>query len=493
LALNKIITYLVFTVLFFNSVSFCRAQSELKTDSLLKLLPQQKNDTATVNLFNVLAMEFRNSDPDTALWFAKKAIALSKQIRFENGQAEGLLWMGTAATTKGNYSEAIAALNNSIALFGKISNKKKDVKISRLLGRAYNNISNVYWYKGSFDLAIKNQFQSLKIRESINDKYGIASSYNNIGNIYCEQSKFEQALKYYTLSLVIKKKINDEKGIADSYNNIGLVHNYSKNYVAAIESYTRSLNKYKEINDIYGVAVVLNNLGMNYENQNRVDEAYEALNESLRLKKEIDDRYGTALTYLSLGVLDYRTKKFASSRNYFLSALAISKELASKTEIRDSYEGLTKLDSASNNMKGALENYKNYIAYRDSLNNEENIKKQTQIEMQYAFDKKQAADSVKNVERANLEEQKHQQKIQQQRIYAFLGVAGFVLMLVIALVSFRAYRQKQKANTLIEQQKQMVEEKQKEILDSIHYAKRIQQALLTSEKYIVRNIKRLRS
>ena len=41
----------------------------------------------------------------------------------------------------------------------------------------------------------------------------------------------------------------------------------------------------------------------------------------------------------------------------------------------------------------------------------------------------------------------------------------------------------------VEKQKELVEEKQKEILDSIRYAKRIQTALLTSEKYIGRKLK----
>jgi hypothetical protein len=40
----------------------------------------------------------------------------------------------------------------------------------------------------------------------------------------------------------------------------------------------------------------------------------------------------------------------------------------------------------------------------------------------------------------------------------------------------------------IEDKKQMIEEKQKELLDSIHYAKRIQKALLPPEKYIDRNL-----
>ena len=44
---------------------------------------------------------------------------------------------------------------------------------------------------------------------------------------------------------------------------------------------------------------------------------------------------------------------------------------------------------------------------------------------------------------------------------------------------------------VVEGQKQHIEEKQKEVLDSIHYAKRIQVALLPHEKYIERNLNRL--
>ena len=50
---------------------------------------------------------------------------------------------------------------------------------------------------------------------------------------------------------------------------------------------------------------------------------------------------------------------------------------------------------------------------------------------------------------------------------------------------------KQKAEKKLFEQKQMIEEKQKEILDSIRYAKRIQNALLPHEKYIERNLDEL--
>ncbi len=72
-------------------------------------------------------------------------------------------------------------------------------------------------------------------------------------------------------------------------------------------------------------------------------------------------------------------------------------------------------------------------------------------------------------------------------------------MLLLSLLALNAYRQKQKANKMIishieevEKHKHIIEEKQKEILDSIHYAKRIQTALLPSERYMVRNLKKFK-
>ncbi|MFI5142288.1 MAG: PP2C family protein-serine/threonine phosphatase, partial [Bacteroidia bacterium] len=66
-----------------------------------------------------------------------------------------------------------------------------------------------------------------------------------------------------------------------------------------------------------------------------------------------------------------------------------------------------------------------------------------------------------------------------------------ILLLVFgfAVFAYRSYLQKQKANVEITHQKEVIEEKQKEILDSIHYAKRIQRAVITSDNYIAQHLK----
>jgi hypothetical protein len=65
---------------------------------------------------------------------------------------------------------------------------------------------------------------------------------------------------------------------------------------------------------------------------------------------------------------------------------------------------------------------------------------------------------------------------------------------------FNRFRVTQKQKSIIEKQKTLVdeafaqlEEKNREVMDSIHYAKRIQTALLPNEKYIERKLNQLNS
>ena len=139
----------------------------------------------------------------------------------------------------------------------------------------------------------------------------------------------------------------------------------------------------------------------------------------------------------------------------------------------------------------AFDHFIKYTILKDSIFNKQIMIKQTEAELNYQFDKKTAQDSIRNAEQANQKEMQYSQKIREQRAYTYGGIIGIVLMIIVTGVSFRAYKLKKKTNTLISKQKNLLEEKQKEILVSIHYAKRIQQSLLPNEKYIDKNLKRL--
>ena len=67
-----------------------------------------------------------------------------------------------------------------------------------------------------------------------------------------------------------------------------------------------------------------------------------------------------------------------------------------------------------------------------------------------------------------------------------------MILLIFVVISWRNKQRANKAlaekNAEINLQKEIIEEKQKEVMDSIRYAKRIQQSLLPTEKYIARNL-----
>jgi hypothetical protein len=158
------------------------------------------------------------------------------------------------------------------------------------------------------------------------------------------------------------------------------------------------------------------------------------------------------------------------------------------------YRDFSRLDSAMGNYPGAYSKFKMYIVYRDSLVNEGNTKKITQSQMQYKFNKISAADSVRN---ANEKEVKTEQinaqnaQIEQEQAQRYVLYGGILLVILFSGFLFSRFKVTQKQKVIIEMQKSIVDEKQKEILDSIHYAKRIQQSLLPSDKYIEKNLKRL--
>jgi hypothetical protein len=76
-----------------------------------------------------------------------------------------------------------------------------------------------------------------------------------------------------------------------------------------------------------------------------------------------------------------------------------------------------------------------------------------------------------------------------QRNY-FAG--GLITLGILLIFIYRSYHDKKRTNKELATKNIIIEEKQKEILDSIHYAKRIQKAQMPNDTVIEKAIKRLK-
>ncbi|HKC69306.1 MAG TPA: tetratricopeptide repeat protein, partial [Bacteroidia bacterium] len=207
----------------------------------------------------------------------------------------------------------------------------------------------------------------------------------------------------------------------------------------------------------------------------------------LQLEEEIEDKQGITNCLVNLGQVFIKLNKPKEAGAYLNRALQLSIETGDKEAIKETYGGLVIVDSTMSNYKAAFEHTKLYFLYSDSLSNEETKKKSLQASMQYEFDKKEIAARAEQdkLDAIHIEEKKKQRII----IYAVAGL--LLLVAVFAIFMFNRFRITNRQKVIIEMQKQRVDkayeelhEKNKEVMDSIRYAKRIQTALITSEKYI---------
>jgi serine phosphatase RsbU (regulator of sigma subunit) len=552
--LNTLKLILFSALLFF--YSFFSFSQQSKIDSLTARLNQELHDTDRVKTLNKLSWYLiNNGDYDKAMEHANNALSLSEKINFKRGQIISYLQMGRIYRIENNYPEALKCFLEGLKISNEIGDKKLmaslynavgiiydyqgnypealtsyhiALKLSEetgdklMLATSYNNLAIIYDYQGNNLKAIETYFSSLKIFIELDCKKQMAATYNNIGVIYRNIGCHPEALKNYLLSLKIIEAIDDTISIASLYNNIGNIYKLQADSASingcdneSDELYSKAIKKYQEaikINEHFGnkkgIAVSYNNIADIYKiqaskafvtsnSEMALLKCYDALRkylEALAINKEIGFKSGISHSYIMLSEMYIKIKNYHLASDYLTSSLILVLELGYKEQIMEVYHLKTLLDSALGNYKDAYQHYQLYIAYKDSMFNEENTKKIVQAEMNYEFEKKEAAtkaEQEKEIAIAALEQKRRELTI-------WSTAAGILLVLCISLLVFRSLRITRKRKSIIEKQKEEVdkqrkvvegqkhniEEKQKKILDSIHYAKHIQNAVLKGDEHI---------
>ena len=427
----------------------------------------------------------------------KKTDSLQKSlvtVRDDLGRINILILLCGSDYGIGDYAQGVQHSANALLLAQKINDTIRQAS-------AYNYLGLFNWGKGNYPLALKNYLSALKIYEAIGDIGGCGYSHQGIGNIYIKQSNYSEALKNYIIALGMFQNIGHKQGIALCYNNIGEVNQSRKNYSAALKNYFTSLELNMEIGDKNSIGTVHINIGEvdkllgdslngNEDNRAAADKYADALMNyftALTNYEEIGGQKGIGVSYLHIAEIYTLLRKLSEAEEYFNRSLWLLMQVGQKGWIKQNYLGLMQLDSVQGNYNRALQHYKMYIIYRDSLFNEENTKKTVQQQMQFEFDKKETQAKTEQEKKDAVtasESRKH-------KIVLISVICGLVLVLVFAVFVFRSLQITNRQKLVIEKQKHLVEEKQKEILDSIHYARRIQTALLPTEKFIDKTLKRL--
>lgn len=409
------------------------------------------NDTHQVKRLNALSFEFLFLGLlDSAESHAARGLDLSQKINYQKGIADAYMATGMIHRSRSEYAIAIDYYYKALKIY------EADGYLSQA-ATCYNNIGNIYYSQKNTEKALENHHEALRIRKQIADKKNMAASYNNIGLVYAFRREIDKALENYFLALALNKELKNEKWIGSNYNNIGII----------------------------------------YAEKGEPDKALEYFIESLKLKEAYNDQSGITYAYNSIAGAYGKKGDHAAAISWYSKGLKMAKEFKYTDQIIEAYKGLALNYSEQKDFKRAYENVWLYARAKDSVFTEQSSRQTAEMGAKYETEKKE-----QKIKMLKVEQEKNAAIAladNRQKNFIIWSVAGgFLLLLLFALYIFRSLsitrRQKhliEQKNILTNHQKRIIEENNKNILDSIHYAERIQHTLLPSEKYIEKNLKRL--
>jgi tetratricopeptide (TPR) repeat protein len=472
---------------------FSFSQDRDKVRNTLKKLGEKNiNDTVKALLLYDLGKEFSVSNPDTVMKVARQGLEISNKNNFKKGIC---LSSHLIAVAKEMVSEA----DSSLYFFSYALEISKDLKDRTLIASNYNGLGEAYAMKSNFIKANECYQNALILFREINDRTGQSSVLGRIGNLHYYANEFDKAEDYYLKALQLAKAANSYPDIQSNTGNLGnLYYRRSLAFGAGGEKVKRdslsnlaivylklALEMAERVSNKPAASMNNGNIGNAYYSRGDTVTAFQYYNKAIAIDKSINNITGLADQYCNFGWLYYESKKYKESEAYTKRSIELCDSLGKLNALFNVYENLSILYEETHRFKEALNAEKKFIQIRDSVFSIENSKKEVAKTLKFKMDTKEAL----------AKEEADRQAIIRNTFMAACGIMFFVAILV-----YRSYRNKSKANQLIseqkkelELQKEILDEKNKEVTDSIHYAKRIQISLLPTEKFMERQLNALQS
>lgn len=455
-------------------------------DSMLHLLESSGEDSNKVILLEEIAYYYATKDLEKAMEFAEQGLFLAKQIKYRRGEGVSLVQVGNINNDLGKVSSALNNFEQAAGIAHEINDKK-------LLMSALNNLGISYFNLAEFEKALDYYLQNTRLAEELNDEKVLPRAYNNVANVYIRIRNDAKALEYHFKGLKISEKLGDKMLIAGSYNNIGIVYRQMGQKEKALEYYLKTLKLAEELNHKLGMTFALNNIGTLYAENNEPGKALEYIQRALILKREIGEKKGIANTLNNAGICYNDLQRYDEALKAYYESVEIAKEIDEKNSLISAYEGLRDVFEAKKDYKKAYEYFRLYSAVKDTIFNKEKSEQVAEMQTRFETEKKEKELKLQSVEIENKDALMKQQKYRQ-----YVLMAGMMLILVLAVAIYIAFRQKQRnnkmltvqnekirqQNRIIEKAHSILENKSKDITESILYARRIQQAILPQEDEI---------
>jgi two-component system, NtrC family, sensor kinase len=384
-------------------------------DNSKEKLLQNPTDSNEVKRLIGIAGKYRFSKPDSSILLAKAALSLARQLNFTRGEAGALITLGEDHRLGGDFPQALESLFSALQIGRNISDPEIEANSLDFIGIAYVDL-------GESRQGLHYLFQAKKINEQLSLTIMNCFGLSNIGRAYEQLNLPDSALLFEEQAFQLQQKIFSPDLRSNPLKS--LILRQLGNIQNRLGNYDKALSYYREV---IGNEDLLNISNSQYH---------------------IADYFFTIRNNPDSGL------------SYALPAFSNSQKSLQKASVLEASKLLARLYKAKNKLDSAYYYHEIAMKMNDSLFGPEKFH---QLQL------------------LAIHEQQGQQELQQEkenfknktRLYVLLAIVGVFLLL--AIIFYRNYRQKQGANVLLQQQK-------KEIQNTLIELRSTQSQLIQSEK-----------
>ena len=405
--------FLIISIFLTGFFFYSNGQNPRVVDSLNQLLAKTGQDTNRVNLLMQIGNEYFFTRPDTARVIAEKALALSRDLHYVRGVVANL-----------------------------------------------NELAEATRFLGNYPLALKLNFEALQMNREMKDINGEARTMAFIGFDYIEFREYRLGLNYLLSANKLGKETHNQLWETFSLTNIANAYDLLKMPDSALYYSKLAYKTYIGLNHGPLKSLILTRMGNAYVGLGKKDSALTYYQTALANSIKVNEKVNLSKIQKKIAEIFELTRQYDSSLYYARKSFLNAQLLIQRFELLESSELLTRLFYQGKNMDSAFYYQDVAKAMTDSLYGPQKFK-----ELQLLM----------------LQEQQRQQEIQQEQeryknktkmigLWSAIGV-----FFIIAFLLYRNNRHKQKANALLQSQKEKIQ-------NTLSELKATQSQLIQSEK-----------
>lgn len=400
-------------------------QLPMNKDSLLRLLPAAKEDTAKVRLLIDIGNQYEWDDPETAGKYYLRAGELSKKLGYKEGTIKFIANYSYLLNLKGQYDSSMLLNRQSVKLAEELGDKTQ-------IGKSNTNLGNVFLNLSKYDSAVYYYRIALKNFEDVGDEVLIARLADLLQVTYMELRQHDKALVYGEQAIAVLRTANDPASLSGALSNAANVRERLNQHDKALAYLKEALKLARSINYKMHEKTILLNISNIYQNMLQVDSIKPYSEKVAALSRELGTPESEAIAYRGLANYYVFKNDLDAAHKYISLSLDITQKGNFRKEHASSLKTLGAVLLAMHRYKESYRIDSEAEALADSLMGEEIQNRTLFLEKQFETEKKEA--------RIQLQ----QAQLQKKNILNYILIGGAAALAIILLLSYRNYKHRQR-------------------------------------------------